>query len=234
MRNAVTIKCGKCGTPATGGGKFCRKCGAGLRAPSTAAAPARAVAARPARTQTRAHARAPAPKGKSLSIWWVIVPTLLFFYLSRQTVPMVIVALIGAGLWFARTRKIPANAGRNLQMLAPFLPFAPAFQVVIVFVMLGGNPIVAALIFAGVFAAVKYRDRLIAVLEPWWQIQTSIPSGIRKPLAIGAAALVGYYFGNRAGGQEWTYTLISISFGIVVAFLIIFTPPDSARPAKKT
>ncbi len=113
------------------------------------------------------------------------------------------------------------------------MPFAPAFQIIVVFVMLGGNPIVVAMITGGVIAAVRYRLTIISALEPWWQIQSSIPSGVRKPVAIAAAAFVGYYFGMRAGGQEWTYTLISITFGIVVAFLIIFTPPASLRAAKR-
>lgn len=234
MPNAVTIHCRKCGTPATGGGKFCKKCGAQLPAPSTSAAAAPVAQTATTRAPAHAKAKVPRPKGHGLSIWWVIVPTLLFFYLSRKPVPMVIVALIGLGLWIARTKSIPATADKNLRALDPFLPFAPAFQAVIVFIMLGGNPIVVALIVAGAIAAVKYKDKLIAGLEPWWQIQTSIPSGIRKPLAVVAAGFVGYYFGRRAGGQEWTYTLISITFGMLVAFLIIFTPPDSARPAKKT
>jgi hypothetical protein len=227
MPNPATVYCRQCGTKATGTGKFCKKCGNALGAGSVAP-----VADEPRPTAPTASPVAGVKRG--LSIWWVIVPTLLFFYLSRRMVPMVIVTVIGAGLWIARTKKIPSTADRNLKALEPFLPFAPAMQAFIVFVMLGGNPIVTAALLAGVFFAVKHRHKLIAALEPWWQIQTSIPSGIRKPLAIAAAALVGYYFGNRAGGQEWTYTLISISFGIVVAFLIIFTPPDSARPAKKT
>jgi cellobiose-specific phosphotransferase system component IIC len=121
-----------------------------------------------------------------------------------------------------------------MRALEPYLPYAPAFQIVVVFVMLGGSIIVVTMLTAAVIAAAKYRRQIIAALEPWWQIQSSIPSGIRKPLAILAAGFVGYYFGKRAGGQEWTYTLISISFGIAVAFLIIFTPPDSARQAKRS
>ena len=52
---------------------------------------------------------------------------------------------------------------------------------------------------------------------------------LRKPLAFVIPFVFGYYFGLNAGGREWTYTLISVSVGIAIAFLILFTPPDSIR-----
>lgn len=167
-------------------------------------------------------------------MWWIIGPTLLFAYLSRNPVSILIVAAIGAGLWTAKSRKIPPTADKNIRALEPFLPFAPAFQALVVFVAVGGSIVVVAMIIGAVTAIVRYRKQIIAALEPWWQTQASIPPGMRKPLAIVAAGLVGYYFGKRANGQEWTYTLLSISIGIAVAFLIIFTPPDSARQAKRS
>jgi len=226
--NAGTILCAKCGTPAAAGRKFCKKCGAALTAQPAAVAPAA-----PAPKPVAKAARPTAAKKKGLSIWWVAAPTLLFAYLSRDPVQIAIVAALGAGLWVARTKQIPPTADNNLRALEPYLPYAPAFQIVVVFVMVGGNIIVVAMITAAVIAAARYRRQIVAALEPWWQIQSSIPSTIRKPLAILAAGFVGYYFGRRAGGREWTYTLISISFGIAVAFLIIFTPPDSLRPTKR-
>lgn len=161
------------------------------------------------------------------------MPTLVFVYLSRKPVPIGFAVALGAALWFLKTYRVPPTADRNVRALEPFFPFAPAFQIAVVFVMLGGSVVAVGMLVAAVVAAARFRKQIVAALEPWWQIQSSIPSAVRKPIAVVAAGLVGYYFGKRAGGQEWTYTLISISMGAAVAFLIIFTPPDSARPAKR-
>lgn len=250
MQNASTIQCIRCGTPAAPDRKFCRKCGAPLDPQSPAAKPpARSPgkpASRPVAPATKAQkpaasakpaakpAAKPGAKKQGLSIWWIVVPTLLFAYLSRQIVPIVIAAAVGAALWWLKNYKVAPRADKNVRALEPFFPFAPAFHIAVVFIMLGGSIIVVGMLIAAVVAAARFRKQIVAALEPWWQIQSSIPTGIRKPIAVVAAGLVGYYFGKRAGGQEWTYTLISISMGAAVAFLIIFTPPDSVRPAKRT
>ena len=103
-----------------------------------------------------------------------------------------------------------------------------------VFVMLGGNPVAVAVIGAAVIAALRYNRELLHALEPWWALQESIPAALRKPLAFVVPGLAGYYFGVRAGGQEWTYTLISISIGVVLAFLLLFTPPTSLRRTSRS
>ena len=242
MQNTGTIKCSRCGTPATADRKFCKKCGAALAPKPAAAAPAPTpqAAKRPA-PKTAPPAKSAKPKAgtkpaadkQGLSFWWVVGPTLLFAYLSREPAPILIVAAIGAGLWWLKTYTPPPTADKNLLALKPFLPFAPGFQIAVVFVAVGGSIVAVALLIGAVVAATRYRTQIVTGLEPWWKIQESIPPGGRKPIAIVAAGLVGYYFGGRAGGAEWTYTLLSISFGAVVAFLILFTPPASARQAKR-
>jgi hypothetical protein len=233
MQNAGSIKCNRCGTPATAGRKFCRKCGGPLTSQATAVTPRARQKPTPPPTKPSAAKTLSSAKA-GLSSWWIIGPTILFAYLSRNPIAIAVVAAIGAALWIARNKDIAPTADKNIRALQPYLPFAPAFQVVVVFVMLGGNLIITAMIIAAVVAAVRYWKPIVFALEPWWNFQASIPPGARKPLAFLVAGFIGYYFGKRAGGQEWTYTLISIFFGMAIAFLIVFTPPDSARKAKSS
>jgi hypothetical protein len=164
----------------------------------------------------------------------VIVPTLLFAFLSRELVPILIVTVIAGGLWWAKSQPIPATAPPLVRGLQPFLPYAPALQVAVVFAMLGGSIVVVVVIAAAVAAAARFRHAVVAALEPWWRLQGSIPPAARKALAFAIPAAVGYYFGVRAGGREWSYTLISISCGAAIAFLLLFTPPDWLRRRKLT
>lgn len=201
------------------GARFCAKCGASS---STRPAAAPAIPRLPL---------AAAPSG-GLSTRWLIVPTAIFVFLSRQLVPIAVVAACAAGLWGVRTNPEPVAA--QWPASRPYLPWAPALQTLVVFVMLGGNPIAVAVIGAAVLAALRYNRELLHALEPWWAFQESIPAALRKPLAFVVPGLCGYYFGVRAGGQEWTYTLISIAIGVVLAFLLLFTPPTSLRRTSRS
>ena len=94
---------------------------------------------------------------KGLSIWWVVVPTVVFAFLSRNAVEIAIVTTIGAGLWIGKTKQFPPTVDERVHALQPYMPYAPAFQILVVFVMLGGSIIVVAMITAAVVAAVRYR-----------------------------------------------------------------------------
>jgi hypothetical protein len=171
----------------------------------------------------------PEPGHKPLSVWWIVVPSAIFIFLSRGLIPICIVVAIGTALWVMRTKQISPAASPSLRAVQPFLPYAPALQCPVVFVMLGGSPFAVLFVVAGATAALHYHRRLVVMLEPWWQVQRSIPMAARKPLAFAIPFLAGYFFGENASGREWSYTLLSFSVGIVLAFLILFTPPDSLR-----
>lgn len=219
MRSAGVIVCSRCGAPGAAGRKFCGKCGNALAEPgATQPSVAR---------DTRASG--PPAAGTGLSSRWLIIPTLIFAFLSRQPLPIVLAAAIAVGLWKSKTWRIPPTAPPSIRTLQPVIPYAPALQIAVVFVLLGGSLVVTVLLVAAVAATVYFRKAVVATLEPWWQMQRSIPPGARKALAFGVPAVVGYCFGLRAGGREWTYTLISIACGTAVAFLLLFTPPDSMR-----
>ncbi len=222
MTNAQT-PCPKCGTLGPAGRKFCVKCGTpiGNAAPARASAAGTPVAAAPIPVR--------APKGAGFSIWWIVVPTAVFIFLSRQPVPIAIVVAIGGALWWGKTYQVPPTASPTMRDLQPWLPWGPALQIPVVFVALGGSPVAVALVVGAAILAMRFRFQLIHALEPWWQIQASIAPGLRKPLAIAVPFAVGYYFGTNAGGVEWTYTLISVSLGMVIAVLLLFTPPPALR-----
>jgi hypothetical protein len=162
----------------------------------------------------------PTPTARGLSIWWLIVPTLIYFYLARDIVSTLILAAIGAGLWYAHTRNEVPFAAR---------PYLLLLQSVLVFFFLGGNPIIIVGVLAALVGAVLQRSRLIPALEPWWQIQQRIPPTARRVIAVVVTLAIGYSFGRNASGNEWTYTFLSIVMATVVAFLLMFTPPDSLR-----
>ena len=234
MQQAGTVTCPSCGNPVAAGKKFCNRCGTAL--PAGAAPTSRAVTT-PAAPRTAAPALTPAAAvstpAKGFSIWWLIVPTAVFAFLSRDPVMIGVVAAIGVGLWLVKTRPLPANAPPWAVRLHPFAPFAPAVQIPVVFVFLGGNPIVVGLLVVLVVLAVRHRLKVLAALEPWWNLQASIPPAGRKALAFAVPLITGYYFGRNAGGREWTYTLISVSVGVLLAFLLLFTPPDHLRQRKR-
>jgi hypothetical protein len=84
-------------------------------------------------------------------------------------------------------------------------------------------------VLAALVAAALQHRRLIPALEPWWQIQHRIPPIARRVLAFVVTFAIGYYFGMKAAGNEWTFTFLSIVSGTVVTFLLMFTPPASLR-----
>lgn len=220
-RPGVLVLCPGCGSPARAGTRFCTRCGGSL-ATSAAVPPAAPAAPSPSAQ--------PARTGKTgLSIWWIVVLTAFFAFLSRQPIPIAIVAVIGAGLWWLKARPESLGGTPMLIKLRPYAPWAPALQLIVVFVGLGGSAIAVAGLGIVVFLVLRNPLRLVAALEPWWKVQSTIPTLVRKPLAFAIPFVFGYYFGINAGGREWTYTLISVSLGIVVAFLILFTPPDHIR-----
>jgi len=219
--------CPQCGQPAPTAGKFCVHCGKGL-AGAVAAPPASASPGTAATIEKIVHSL-PTAAIQPLSMWWIVIPTAIFIFLSRQPVPIVIVVAIGAGLWILRTRQLGPSAPPALRAIQPLVPYAPALQSAVVFVMLGGSLFAILLVMAAAVAAFIYRRQLTLMLEPWWHLQSTIPPAYRKPLAFALPFIAGYCFGVNADGQEWTFTLISFSIGIVLAFLLLFTPPDSMR-----
>jgi hypothetical protein len=188
----VSTNCPQCGAPLARGAKACSNCGAPV------------VKAR----------------GQGFSIWWIIIPTLVYAYLSRDVVMTLILAALGAGLGFAQRRKeVPAKVR----------PFLPLLQLVLVFIFLGGSPFAVLLVAAAGAAVIWKAHPIIRAMEPWWQVQQQIPILVRRVVGIFLAAVIGYFFAARAGGNEWTYTFLSIVLGTVVVFLLSFTPPDSVR-----
>jgi hypothetical protein len=185
--------------------------------------------------------RAPRAGWEGLSKRWIVVPLAIYAFLAngiavpqaKTMISIAIVAGIGVGLWWLRNNPMPPSAPAALKMLQPFSPYAPALMLPVIFVALGGSPVSVAVLVVLVGAAVKFRYTLLDLLEPWWVKQQSIPAGWRKPLAFAVPGLLGWYFGSNANGREWTYTLISISIGCAVAFLILFTPPESLRKGRR-
>jgi hypothetical protein len=153
-------------------------------------------------------------------VWWIIITTLVYIYLSRDVVTTLILTAVGVGLAWAQTRKeVPAS----------IRPYLPLLQLILVFLFLGGSPIAIALVVAVGAAAIWQAKPLIRALEPWWQVQQQIPSLVRRVVGFILALVIGYFFGRRAGGNEWTYTFLSIACASGVVFLLTFTPPAGLR-----
>ncbi len=217
-----TISCPRCGNQVAAAGKFCNKCGAAL--PAGVTAPVATAPVRPAGRPTGSVLE----RLKGLSIWWLIIPTAFFIFLSRQVIPIAIVVAAGAGLWWWKSQPLAATTSPTRRQLQPF---AYALQFGVVFVMLGGviAAIALAIMLVVVYYVVRNGRRLVVMLEPWWKLQSSIPPKARKALAFVVPFCTGWYFGTHAGGFEWGFTLLSVSLGAAIGFLFLFTPPASLR-----
>lgn len=156
----------------------------------------------------------------SVSIWWLIVPTVFYAYLSRNPFTILVVTLIALGLKWAQSRN---------EVPDPFKPYLPLLQLIVVYDFLGGKVTVLAIVGLAIAAAVRDYLRLIAAFEPWWRFQERIPRFVRIFLAFALPLLLGYGFGQVAGGQEWTLTFLSMAVGIGIAFLLLFIPPEPLR-----
>src|SRR4051812_12930661 len=111
----------------------------------------------------------------ALSIWWLVVPTLVYVLLARNITFTVALVLIGAAIKYAQTRPELPDMARN---------FLPLLQSLFVFFVLGGNPLaVAAVAAAGVGVFLK-SEALVSALEPWWRVQETIPGLLRQVLAV--------------------------------------------------
>jgi hypothetical protein len=163
----------------------------------------------------------PAPAGPALSIWWLIVPTLIYAFVGRDLVSTLILMVAGAGIKYAQTRPELPQVAKD---------FLPLLQSGLVFCFLGGNPIVVAAVAGAAAAAFVRREAVVRALGPWWQVQQQIPPLVRRVAAAALSLLIGYGFGSNAAGDEWTYTFLSIATSTIVTFLLIFTPPASMRP----
>ena len=191
----MSVSCSQCGAPLERGAKSCPRCGA------------------PVAGRRRVS-------GQLKSILWIVIPTVIYAYLSRNPVPIAILSILGAGLAFAQTRR---------EVPAVVRPFLPMVQVLLTFVFLGGSPFALALVAAAIAAVIWQGRLLIRILEPWWQVQGQIPLLVRRVVGFLLAFVIGYYFAGRAGGREWTYTLLSVACGTAVVFLLTFTPPTALR-----
>lgn len=159
-----------------------------------------------------------------MSVWWLVVPTAVYAFLTYNLVYTLILIAAAAGLHFAQARpEVPTQAK----------PYLPLLQSLIVFVFLGGNVFVTAIIIAAAAAAYVQRDALIKALAPWWQVQQQMSPTTRRVIAVGASLVIGYWIGLNAGNNEWTYTLISVSLATVITFLLVFTPPSAMRGGLK-
>jgi hypothetical protein len=188
----MSASCLRCGPPLARGAKSCSRCGAPV-----------------------AKARR-----QGFGIWWIIIPTLIYAYLSRDVITTLVLAALGACLAFAQSRKeIPARVR----------PYLPLLQLLLVFIFLGGSPIAVLLVAACAVAVIWQSRPLIRILEPWWQVQQQIPSLVRRVAGFLLAVMIGYGFGMQAGGSEWTSTFLSIACGTAVVFLLSFTPPAALR-----
>jgi hypothetical protein len=248
MPNPATIACPRCGNFVAAGRKFCNKCGGAMAAAAPAAAPS---APRPVSPAPRAAPAAPPPAAAApppaaaapfvqraikggLSIWWLVVPTAIFAILrlilseQRNVVPVVVVLAAAGGLYWWKQQPLPAGASPMVQRLKPF---AYALQIGVVFVMLGGAiaGVALAVVVGFVLFVARNPLQLVHSLEPWWIRQEKLSKGQRKALAFAVPGVIGYFIGVNAAGVEWGATLISITIGAAVAFLFLFTPPDSMR-----
>jgi hypothetical protein len=240
-----TVVCAHCGT-VTVQGKYCSECGkaliiapAGMAAAprpdvgqsASPGAPAQGKADSPswmARLEqfvrtlpipSRATASSPADR-ENFSVWWIIIPTLLFAIVIRDVFQTLLLAAIGAGLYFAQSRpEVPA-------VVRPYLPL---LQAPIVFFFLGGSVVLVAVVVGGAFAAFKWHRSIFVALEPWWQLQQGMSLTVRRVVAFVVSLIVGYYFGENSSGVEWTYALLAIVIATVVTLLLIFTPPAAMR-----
>jgi hypothetical protein len=188
------------------------------------ASPARSSAASAPTPASQAKTNAGASQGHptaaaasdGLSIWWLIVPTLVYAYLTRNALYTLLLAAIAVGLKVAQARpEVPEKARK----------FVPLLQIPMVFIFLGGSIVAIAVAAAAAVAAFKFRDQIIEALEPWWQIQAQMSVPVRRLTAIGLSLVIGYGFGINSSGNEWTYTFISIVIATVLTFLLLFTPP---------
>ena len=233
----TTLACPRCGNPVAAGRKFCNKCGGPMAASVPLAGPASSRAAAPASPTVPLAAPAPfvqrALRG-GLSVWWLVVPTAIFAILrlilseQRNVVPVVLVVAAAAGLYWWKQQPLPANASPMVERVKPF---AYALQIGVVFVMLGGviAGIALAIVVGFVLFVARNPAKLVHGLEPWWSFQEKLPPPARKALAFAVPGIIGYYIGVNAGGVEWGATLLSITIGATVAFLFLFSPPDSMR-----
>jgi hypothetical protein len=209
-----SVVCSRCGNLAAGA-KFCGKCGSPI-APTAAA---------------KSEPRWPR-LAQGFGIWWLIIPTAFFAFLRRNIVEIAIVAAIAGALYWWKQQPLPANSSRVLQRLKPF---TYGLQLGVVFIMLGG--VIAAIALALVLAFVLYVARnptkLVAALEPWWTLQEKLSSPLRRLLSFAIPGAIGWYIGTNAGGMEWGMTLLSLSIGATIGFLLLFSPPVSLRQRRQ-
>jgi len=150
----------------------------------------------------------------------LVVPTLAYAFLTYNVANTLALCAIAAALKFAQARpEVP-------EQIRPYLPL---LQAGCVFVFLGGNIVIAAVVALVALIALNQLDAIVAALEPWWQVQRQISSEARRVIAIAISLILGYVFGSSAGGTEWTSTLISIVGATVVTFLLVYTP-STERP----
>jgi hypothetical protein len=155
-----------------------------------------------------------------MGLAWLVVPTLVYAFLTYNVVNTLALCAIAAGLKFAQGRsEVPAN----------IRPYLPLLQAGVVFVFLGGNIVIAVAIAVAGLVAFNQLDAIVTALEPWWQAQQQISMDTRRVIAVAISLALGYFLGSGAGGNEWTLTLISIVGATVVTFLLVFTPPTQ-RP----
>jgi hypothetical protein len=154
-----------------------------------------------------------------LSIWWLIVPTLVYAISSLSTINTLVLTAIAASIKFAQTRpELPAS----LRGLLPLL------QSAVVLVFMGCNVIAVISVAVVTGATFVLREQLVGALAPWWQIQQRIPTLIRWLLVVALTLGIGAWCGHASFtyfGPTLTLTLISVFAGAVVTFLLTFTPP---------
>jgi len=220
------MTCTICGQANPAGNKFCGGCGSPLTA-----APARGVpppqkavvSASPGpgpESVAAGQAAVKTPRQHHVSVWWIIIPTLVYAYLARDIATTAVLVVVGAALRFGQGRReVPASVR----------PLLPLVQPAAVYLFLGGSLIPVVVAAAIGFLVVSQSATLIPALEPWWQIQQQVPRFVRFVVGIVLTFGIGYYFGGRAGGREWTYTFISMATATAVMFLLMFDPPPMLR-----
>lgn len=163
----------------------------------------------------------------------IILPVTIqfvFAFIARDWLRVLLGPAAAAGLVYLMRRR---DLQDRLRVPVPWRRFMPVLQPVISFLLLGTSLFTILFSAAAVAGGYVKRSRLIALLEPWWEIQDKLAAKQRLAVGIGAPVLVGLIF-SFIPGQGWDVAFLSMVTGGVVAFLVAYIPPpELRRPALK-
>jgi hypothetical protein len=146
---------------------------------------------------------------------WIVLPTILYAYLTERLAPTLVLIGIGLGVRFVQRR--PGISPR----LRAFVPFV---QPAIVFLMLGGSAVLLAGLIVAFIALLAQRSPIARALVPWWRLQQHIAPATRRLLSFAVPSALGVVLA-RANGGAARATLLTMGVGTLISFLLLFTPP---------